>query len=91
MWKARPVVASAVGGIRDQIADGTDGLLLDDPRDLPAFAQLLGRVLGDDDLAERLGASARERVLDAFLGDRHLTQYVELFDEVLLLAERRRA
>ncbi|KQX66559.1 glycosyltransferase [Angustibacter sp. Root456] len=91
MWKARPVVASAIGGIRDQIVDGTDGLLLDDPTDLAAFAQQLSRVLTDDDLAERLGAAARERVLDAFLGDRHLTQYVELFDEVLLPAERRRA
>lgn len=91
MWKARPVVASAIGGIRDQIDDGSDGLLLEDPEDLAAFAELLSRVLGDDDLAARLGAAARERVLDAFLGDRHLTQYVELFDEVLLQTERRRA
>ena len=36
MWKARPVVGSAVGGIIDQIADGT-GILLPDPRDLEAF------------------------------------------------------
>ncbi len=34
MWKWRPVVASAIGGIRDQIADGTDGLLLEDAQDL---------------------------------------------------------
>ena len=34
MWKARPVVASAVGGIKDQIVDGETGMLLDDPRDL---------------------------------------------------------
>ena len=33
MWKGRPVVGSAVGGIIDQIADGT-GILLPDPRDL---------------------------------------------------------
>ena len=91
MWKGRPVVASAIGGIRDQIADGTDGLLLEHPTDLAAFAQLLSRVLDDAELAGRLGTAARERVLDAFLGDRHLTQYVELFDEVLLPAERRRA
>jgi trehalose synthase len=89
MWKARPVVASAVGGIRDQIVDDADGLLLRDPRDLPAFAELLGKVLSDADLAERLGTAARERVRDVFLGDRHLTQYVELFDEVLLPLERR--
>jgi trehalose synthase len=37
MWKGRPVVGSAVGGILDQIADGT-GVLLPDPADLAAFA-----------------------------------------------------
>ena len=47
MWKARPVVASRVGGIQDQIVDGRDGLLLDDPSDLDAFAKVLGRLLAD--------------------------------------------
>ena len=32
MWKARPVVASRIGGIQDQIVDGESGLLLDDPK-----------------------------------------------------------
>src|SRR5262249_59430839 len=36
MWKGRPVVGSAVGGIVDQIAEGT-GLLLPDPADLATF------------------------------------------------------
>ena len=39
MWKGRPVVASAIGGIQDQIVDGVHGLLLEDPRDLDAFAR----------------------------------------------------
>ena len=42
MWKGRPVIASAVGGIQDQIVDGVSGLLLPDPRDLSAFANSLG-------------------------------------------------
>jgi trehalose synthase len=83
MWKGRPVVASAVGGIQDQIVDGESGLLLADPTDLDAFADLLVRVLADDALAARLGTSARERVRDRFLGDRHLIQYVELFRDLL--------
>jgi trehalose synthase len=83
MWKARPVVASAVGGIRDQIEDGRHGLLVDDPRDLKEFATTLGSLLGDWETADRLGAAARERVIDRFVGDRHLLQYGDLLTELL--------
>ncbi len=83
MWKSRPVVASAVGGIRDQIEDGRDGLLIADPRDLDGFAAAVGRVLADPALAHRLGHAAHLRVRERFLGDRHLDQYAELLDTVL--------
>ena len=83
MWKNRAVVASAVGGIQDQILDGASGLLLTDPADLDAFTGLVATVLDDDSLAQRLGDAARERVRDQYLGDRHLIQYVELFNELL--------
>ena len=46
MWKGRPVVGSAVGGILDQIADGT-GVLLRDPADLAAFGSQVRRLLDD--------------------------------------------
>jgi trehalose synthase len=78
MWKGRPVVASDVGGIRDQISDGETGVLVQ-PRDLSRFAEAVRELLGDSERAGRLGAAAREQVRDAFLGPRHLTQYVELF------------
>jgi len=38
MWKGRPVVASRIGGIQEQIVHGVSGILLDDPRDLAASA-----------------------------------------------------
>lgn len=78
MWKGRPVVASAVGGIRDQIRDEIDGLLLADPRDDAELGAALARVLHDGALAGRLGRAATERVRDHFLGDRHLLQYAGL-------------
>ena len=37
MWKAKPMVASRVGGIQDQIEDGVSGVLIDDPSDLEAL------------------------------------------------------
>jgi trehalose synthase len=84
MWKARPVVASRVGGIQDQIVDGESGVLLDDPRDLDGFGERLHAVLGDVELAARLGGAAHARIRDRYLGDRHLVQYAELMESLLL-------
>lgn len=74
MWKQRPVVASAVGGIPDQIVDGESGLLID-PTDLTAFGAALHRLIVDEPFAQRLATTARERVRELFLADRHLVQY----------------
>lgn len=82
MWKARPVIASAVGGIQDQITDGVDGLLLRDPRDLDAFGGAVARVLGDPALARQLGERAYVRARDHFLGVRHLLQYAALINRM---------
>jgi trehalose synthase len=79
MWKSRPIVASAVGGIQDQIVHREHGLLIDDPHDLAAFGAAVERLLGDPREAARLGANARARATEEFLGDRHLEQYGRLF------------
>ncbi len=82
MWKGRPVVASAVGGIADQIVDGVHGLLLDDPTDLAAFGRAVNRLLADPPLAASLGADARRRARDDFPGDRHLQRWAALFERL---------
>jgi trehalose synthase len=78
MWKGRPVVASAVGGILDQIDDGVDGFLLRDPRDLDELAMVLGRVLGDEALARRAGEAAHQRVCRDYLSLSALTRWADL-------------
>ena len=83
MWKAKPVIASKVGGIQDQITDGLDGLLVPDPYDLTAFAGTLRRVLTNERLASRLGEAAAARARAEYLGDRHLAQYVDLFSHLV--------
>jgi trehalose synthase len=82
MWKERPVVASAVGGIVDQIEDGIHGLLVDDPTDLKAFGAAVESVLRDHATAAQLAENAKRRVTDEFLGDRHLEQYGLLFEQL---------
>jgi len=79
MWKGRPVVASAVGGICDQIVDGEHGLLVADPTDPGSLAAALEKMLADPADAERMGAAARERVHAEYLDDRHLRQRFELY------------
>ena len=79
LWKGRPVVASAVGGIQDQVQDGIDGFLVD-PTDPVAFGRAVGRLLADPALAERMGRAAEARVREAFLEPRHLAQWVGLVE-----------
>ena len=82
MWKARPIVASAVGGIGDQIMSGAHGLLVSDPRDLASFGTAVETLLRDRTEAARLGANARARANAEFLGDRHLEQYGRLLAQL---------
>jgi trehalose synthase len=83
MWKARPVVASRIGGIQDQIVDGDSGVLLDDPLDLAAFGAAVHGLLCDPPRAERIGRRARERVRDEFLSVRSLLDYLGVIRKVL--------
>jgi trehalose synthase len=82
MWKRRPVVASRIGGIRDQIEDGRSGLLLPDPRDLEQAGAAIAGLLADGERAQRLGIAAQLRVQQQFLGPHHLGRYFEVMHRV---------
>jgi trehalose synthase len=90
MWKARPVVASRVGGIQDQLVDGESGLLLDDPRDLAAFGAAIAGLLRDPERAHEMGRVAHERVRDEFLSVRSLLDYLALIRRLLADGRRNR-
>ena len=81
MWKERPIVASAVGGIRDQIRDGVHGLLVH-PRDLTAFGNAVHGLLADPRRAAQLGTAARQRVETHSLPTHYLGAYLALFDQL---------
>lgn len=82
MWKGRPVVASRVGGIQDQIQDGRTGILVD-PHDLRAFGSAVVGLLDDSPRAARLGAAARDRVRREFLAPHLLMQQAQLIQSLL--------
>jgi trehalose synthase len=83
MWKSRPVVGSAVGGIIDQISPGT-GVLLPDPHDLEAFGSAVRELLTDPAEADRMGRAAKAHINGNFIGDLHLLRYEKLFSTMAL-------
>jgi len=87
MWKQRPVVASRIGGIRDQIEDGRSGVLLSDPRDLQQVGAAVRELLANRERAQSIGIAAQRRVQEQFLGPHHLGRYFEVMQRVA--AQRR--
>ncbi|WP_069164423.1 glycosyltransferase [Nocardia altamirensis] len=79
MWKAKPIVASRVGGIRSQIRSGVEGLLID-PADIDECAEAIAVLLADDTVARSLGRAARRRCRDEFVVDKEFARYTELYD-----------
>lgn len=75
LWKAKPVVASAVGGIPLQIAHKHSGLLC---RSVEGAAFLIKQALNSPAYAKRLGENGREHVRQNFLLTRHLKEYLLL-------------
>jgi trehalose synthase len=82
MWKQRPVIASRIGGIRDQIEDGRSGVLLPDPRDLEQVGAAIVELLADGERAREIGIAAQRRVQQQFLGPHHLGRYFEVIQRV---------
>jgi trehalose synthase len=82
MWKKRPVVASRIGGIRDQIENGRSGVLISDPRDLKKVGEAVGGLLADREFAVRMGAAAHASVQQHFLGPQHLGRYFEVIQRL---------
>ncbi len=73
-----PVVATAVGGTPEVVADGETGFLVP-PGDPAALAATVTELLRVPDLRARLGAAARHRMRDHFTFDAQATAYLRLF------------
>jgi glycosyltransferase involved in cell wall biosynthesis len=76
-----PVVATAVRGVRELLADGETALLVP-PGDVEALAAALERVLTDTQLAERLVKAGRE-VAARYTTKAMVGRYLELYEDVL--------
>ena len=75
MWKGKPVVGGATGGITTQVLHGSTGYTVNS---VEGAAYRLRYLLANPDLARRMGESGREHVRRNFLVTRHLRDYLSL-------------
>lgn len=76
LWKGKPVIASAVGGIPLQIAHKYSGILT---HSVEGASYWLKQLLQEPEYAKQLGRNGREHVLNNFLLTRHIRDYLLLF------------
>jgi trehalose synthase len=76
LWKAKPVIASAVGGIPLQITHKYSGILT---YSIAGTDYYLKELLNDLEYAKTLGLNGREHVKNNFLITRHIRDYLLLF------------
>jgi glycosyltransferase involved in cell wall biosynthesis len=76
-----PVVATAVGGTPEVVADGETGYLVP-PGDANALADRLLALLRDEAIRARMGRAGRERMRDAFSFEAQAAAYVRLFESL---------
>ena len=77
----KPVVASLVGGVADAVVPNETALIVDplDPQDI---ANAIVKVLTDKELARKLGAAGRERVLREFTYDKVARKVLQIVAQV---------
>lgn len=76
LWKGKPTIAGAVGGIPLQIAHKYSGILT---RSIEGTAQWIKQLIGAPDYARQLGINGREHIRNNFLITRHIKDYLLLF------------
>jgi trehalose synthase len=73
LWKGKPVIASAVGGIPLQIAHKYSGILT---HTIQGTAYWIKQLLHEPEFAQKLGVNGKEHVRNNFLITRHIKDYL---------------
>jgi glycosyltransferase involved in cell wall biosynthesis len=74
-----PVVASAVGGLRELVVDGETGILLPSPVKIRDLRSALEKLIVDGELRVRMGANARARILSLYRLERMLELHRQIY------------
>ncbi len=76
MWKGKPVIGGAVGGIPSQIIDGFNGFLV---HSVEGAAFRARQLLNNPEMARDMGERAREHVRSNFLMTRQIRDYLSVW------------
>lgn len=76
MWKGKPIIASAVGGIPLQVTHKYSGILT---HSIQGTARWIRQLINEPEYARRLGENGREHIKNNFLITRHIKDYLLLF------------
>ncbi len=76
LWKSKPVIAGAVGGIPQQVIHKHTGILV---HSIEGTTYWMRQLLRDPGMAKRLGENGKDHVRNNFLLTRHLRDYLLLF------------
>ena len=88
MAAGRPIVATDVGGVRDAVRDGENGILVP-PADPPAFAAAVRTLLSDPAKRQRMGAAGATRAREQFHAGHVVGSLERLYERLLANASRR--
>ncbi len=83
-----PVIATDVGGPREIVRDGREGLLLA-PREPARWASAIARLAQDPELAVRMGRAGRERAQREFTTERHVSAMLDVYEQALSILQKR--
>jgi len=82
MEHRKPVVATCFGGSREVVLDGETGFI-ENPFDVPAFAERIARLLRDSELRARFGAAGRARLERRFTIERLTHEFLEEYERAV--------
>lgn len=79
MWKTKPVIGTNVVGIRQQLKDDIDGLLIENPEDPKEIASKIASALNEEKSRNVWAHNAQKKVIDQFLIFTSLREWLQLF------------
>ena len=82
MAMAKPIVATRIDGITEQITDGVEGILVP-PREPIALAAAINKVIENMEFARSLGLAARKRVEEEFTVEKMINETENVYHSLL--------